>query len=77
MTRAPQFGRRDRGRDSALDQIRMFAFKGDMRLATRVFVDNRISRREFDEHVALGRRQRVEQDALVAQQAISSKESNK
>jgi hypothetical protein len=51
-------GKRDAQRDKALELIRLAALHGQEHVATRLFVHLRVSRREFNEHLALGRSQR-------------------
>lgn len=55
-----QRGQRDTQRDKGLEVIRLAALHGQEHIATRVFVHLRISRREFNEQLALGREQRKE-----------------
>lgn len=60
MARRKQRGRRYSVRDNALELIRLAAFNGLEHIATRIYVAERISRREFNEHITLGRIQRAE-----------------
>jgi hypothetical protein len=60
MTERKQRGRRYSRRDLALDAIRVATMEGDEALARRIYVQERVGRKEFNEHVYLGRLQRAE-----------------
>lgn len=60
MAERKQRGRRDSRRDLALEAIRVATLEGDEPLARRIYVQERIGRKEYNEHVNLGRIQRAE-----------------
>jgi hypothetical protein len=60
MKERKQRGRRYSRRDLALEAIRVATLEGDETLARRIYVQERIGRKEFNEHVHLGRLQRAE-----------------